>query len=159
MSGAATVLKPAPRRVRTAPDSVLGALGAAMVMLAVVVWLAGGPKDGATGTLVAPPVVELLEPADGSIVDGPLAVVFTSQVELAPQPGGWGVGEYHLHLRLGGLELMPGPADVVALPAGRYRWTVGALEPGTHRLQLYWSDARHAPVEGGESGVVEIEAR
>ena len=145
------------RRARSVPDRLLGAIGAGMVLLAIVLLLRGGADEGAP--LAGPPSVALLTPAAGAVVEGPLALEFTIQQELQRQPAGWGVGGYHLHLQLDGLELMPGAADVQAIRSGTYRWTVGLLEPGPHRLQLYWSDARHQRVEGGESEVVEVEAR
>lgn len=130
-----------------------------MVILAIVLLIRGGVEDGAESALTAPPAVALLSPAAGAEIDGSLVLEFTTQRELERQPAGWGIGGFHLHLRLDGLELMPGPSDVQPLGNGRYRWTVGPLEPGAHTLQLYWSDARHAPVTGGESERVEVEAR
>ena len=145
------------RRARSVPDRLLGAAGVGMVLLAIVLLLRGGAEEGAP--LAGPPSVALLAPAAGAVLDGPLALEFTIQQELQRQPAGWGVGGYHLHLQLDGLELMPGAADVQPIGSGTYRWTVGALETGPHRLQLYWSDARHVRVEGGESEVVEVEVR
>ena len=160
MTGSAeTTLERPRRRARTVPDRVLGALGVGMMILALVVAVAGGAEDGGGRPLAAPPAVRLLEPAPGAVLEGPLAVVFAVEEALVPQPSGWGVGGFHLHLRLDGLELMPGAADVDALPSGEYRWTVGPLQSGPHRLQLYWSDASHVAVQGGESAVVEVEAR
>jgi hypothetical protein len=149
-----------PRRAtRTVPDRILGGLGAGMMVLALVVLIRGGTEDGGTRPLVTPPpAVELLEPAAGAVIAGSMALLFEVEDELAPQPSGWGVGGFHLHLRLDGLELMPGAADVAPLSSGAYRWNVGPLEPGPHRLQLFWSDQSHAPVEGGESAVVEVTA-
>ncbi len=157
MSAEAGVTLERPRRgSRGFPDRVLGILGAGMLVLAVVVLIRGGAEDGVGRPLAAPPAIELVEPVTGSELAGPLGVVFEVAEELAPQRSGWGVGGYHLHLRLDGLELMPGTADVEALSRERYRWTVGPLQPGPHRLQLYWSDASHVAVQGGESAVVEV---
>lgn len=148
-----------PRRTpRTVSDRVLGALGAGMVLLALIVLIRGGMADG-TQPLTSPPLLVLLEPTAGGEVDGPLALVFDVQAQLERQPAGWGVGGYHLHLQLDGLELMPGPADVTPVRSGGYRWVVGELEPGTHRLQLFWSDAQHRRVEGGESEVIEVQTK
>lgn len=147
------------RRTRSVPDRVLGALGAGMMVLALVVLIAGGEEDGVGRPLAAPPAVTWLAPTSGSALSGPLVIEFDAAEELAPQPSGWGAGGFHLHLRLDALELMPGPGDVVALPSGGYRWTVGQLEPGPHSLRIFWSDAQHQEVEGGASEVVEVEAR
>src|SRR5690606_11568205 len=140
------------------PDRVLGIAGALMVALAVVLLIRGGSSDG-NQQLTAPPLLALLEPQGGAVVDGPLVVSFDVQAQLEQQPGGWGIGGYHVHLQLDGLELMPGPGDVSAAGSGGYRWRVGELEPGKHRLGLYWSDAQHRRVPEGASEVVEIEVR
>lgn len=152
------VMDRARRRQRTIPDRMLGALGAGMILLALFVLIRGGMADGEQ-PLTGPPLLALLEPTPGSEVDGPLALVFDVQAELEPQPSGWGVGGFHLHLQLDGLELMPGPADMTPVRSGGYRWLVGELEPGVHRLQLFWSDAQHRAVEGGESDVIEVEVQ
>jgi hypothetical protein len=156
VSGEAGVTLAAPRGGRTIPDLVLGALGVGMMMLALVVLIQGGEEDAGSRPLPAPPAVALLEPAPGAAVGGPLSIVFRVEGELVQQPAGWGIGGFHLHLRLDDLELMPSRSDVEALRAGSYRWTVGRLEPGSHRLRLFWSDSGHQPVAGGESELVEI---
>lgn len=156
MSAASEVLE-APRAVRTVPDRVLGAIGGVMVLLAIYVAFAGGPRDGASA-LVNAPMLAIVQPADGTILEGPLVLAFDVQAEMQPQAGGWGVGGYHIHLHLDGLELMPGPTDVRPASSG-YQWVVGPLEPGTHTLQLYWSDENHRRVESGASEVVVIESR
>ena len=144
---------------RSLPDGLLGALGVGMVMLALVVLIRGGERDGAARPLAAPPAIEMLEPAPGSVLTEPLAVDFRVDGDLVQQPSGWGVAGLHVHLQLDGLELMPSAADIEQLPSGGYRWSVGRLEAGPHRLRLFWSDAQHRPVEAGGSTPVEIEAR
>ena len=155
MSAAAEVLEQP--RLRTVPDKVLGALGGLMVLLAIYVAFAGGPRDGAAAFANAP-LLAIVHPTDGSILEGPLVLSFDVQAEMQAQTGGWGIGGYHLHLHLDGLELMPGPADVRPASSG-YQWVVGPLEPGSHTLQLYWSDEYHRRVDSGASEVVVIEAR
>jgi hypothetical protein len=141
------------------PDPLLGTLGAGMVMVALVVLIRGGERDGAAPALAAPPTIELLKPASGAILTEPLAVDFRVDGDLIQQPSGWGVAGQHVHLQLDGLELMPSAADIEQRPSGSYRWRVGRLEAGPHRLRLFWSDAQHRPVEAGGSAPVEIEAR
>lgn len=159
MSGEAGVVpQSSPRAPRSIPDRVLGALGVGMMILGLVVLIGGGEEDGVGRPLAAPPAVALVEPTAGATLPGPLVLVFETEEELMPQPAGWGAGGFHLHLQLDDLELMPATADIEPLGSGRYRWTVGRLEPGPHRLRLFWSDAEHRPVEAGASAVVEVEA-
>lgn len=156
MSGAAEVLN-RPKPARSVPDTVLGLVGGAMVLLALFVLIQGGLRDGA-GAAAPAPLLAVVHPTSGSVLEGPLVVQFDVQATMQPQPGGWGVGGYHLHLQLDVLELMPGPTDLRPASSG-YQWVVGPLEPGTHRLQLYWADEHHRRVEDGASEVVVIEAR
>lgn len=145
--------------VRAVPDRLLGLLGAAMLVLALVVLIRGGAEDDGGRPLAPPPAVRLLEPAAGATLDAPLAVVFEVDREMERMSSGWGVEGYHIHLQLDGLELMPASADIEPRGDRTYRWSVGPLEPGEHRLRLFWSDANHAPVEGGESEAIGIRAR
>jgi hypothetical protein len=129
-----------------------------MMLLALVVLIRGGEEDGGTRPVAPPPAVRLVAPAAGAVLTGGLEVVFELDEELQRMPSGWGVEGHHLHLQLDGLELMPAAADVQAVTRGRYRWSVGRLESGAHRLRLFWSDASHAPVAGGGSESIEIRA-
>lgn len=137
---------------RPIADRILGLVGGGMILLALLVLVFGGPGDGAAAAEGAPPELRILAPADGTILDGPLSVDFTSSAELAPQPGGWGTGDLHVHLRLGDRELMAAGETIRRLPAGAYRWTVGPLPAGEHTLRLFWSGADHRPLtnEGTE---------
>ena len=115
MSAAVDVLEQP--RVRTVPDRILGAAGGIMVLLAIYVAFAGGPRDGAAAFANAP-MLAIVHPSDGSILEGPLVLSFDVQAEMQPQPGGWGIGGYHIHLHLDGIEFMPGPADVRPASSG-----------------------------------------
>lgn len=147
------------RAPRILSDRLLGSVGVGMMVLAVVMLIRGGATDGGARPVARPPAIELLQPAAGASVDGPLALLFRVEGELVRQPSGWGVDGLHLHLQLDALELMPASADVEAVPGGAFRWTVGRLEPGPHTVRLFWSDAAHQPVEGGASRAAEIQVR
>lgn len=150
-------VKESRRAPRILSDRLLGSVGVGMMVLAAVMLIRGGETDGGARPVAGPPAIELLHPLPGASVAGPLAVLFRLDGELVRQPSGWGVDGLHLHLQLDALELMPAAADVEAVPGGAFRWTVGRLEPGPHDVRLFWSDAAHRPVEGGESRTVEIE--
>ena len=146
---------PAAAAPRTVRETVLGVVGVLMVIGAVATLLLGG--EGDTGTAPGgPPAIEILRPAPGDTVRGPLDIVFRPAAELAPTSAGWGTGSLHLHLRLDGADYMPGAADIAREPAGAFRWSFAALPPGPHRLRLFWSGADHRPIEGGGSAEIEV---
>jgi hypothetical protein len=139
------------------PDRALGVLGGALVIGALVMLFVGGePDGGGSGEIVAPPVVEIVAPADGAVLSGPLEVVFRVPARLSMRPGGWGVGDFHLHLSLDGVELMPATADLEPVGEGEYRWRVGRLEPGTHPLHLLWSGRDHRPLPETRTATVRV---
>lgn len=126
------------------PDGLLGAVGAAMILLAVGVFLFGGPADGGVPT-APPPLLQLAAPAAGDTVPSTLQIHFTSTAPVTPMPGGWGAEGYHLHARLDQRELMPGPDDVRREGEG-YVWTIPGVPPGERELSISWSDAAHRPL-------------
>lgn len=141
-------------------DRLLGLLGGGMVLAAVVLLVAGGERDaGARPDPQAPPPPELLEPSDGQVVSGPVAVVFRTPRALEIGPGGWGTGEHHLHLEMDGIELMPRAADLERLSEGVYRWTLPPPPEGTRTLRLLWSGPDHRPIPGTETEPVRIRVR
>jgi hypothetical protein len=72
---------------------------------------------------------------------------------------GWNAGGRHVHLLVGGTELMAGSADVQPLGDNRYRWTVRSLPRGARTLQLTWSDEAHRPLAEGASRPVKVTVR
>lgn len=155
ISGRQAVIRPR----GTVPDRILGAVGWAMILAAVVFLLRGGERDGSAPP-IPPPPIEIVEPVQGAALDGPFAIVFrVPGVELSRMADGWGVAGMHLHILVDGGSFMPAPTDIVRLPDGSYRWSVRALDPGPHDIRLYWSDVRHAPLRDGGSGVLKVEGK
>ncbi|HET7274440.1 MAG TPA: hypothetical protein VFI91_04645 [Longimicrobiaceae bacterium] len=138
-------------------ERLLGWLGAGLVVLAIVVFFVGGESDGAAA-IGPPPAVEVIAPADGEALEGPLVFVFTAPGNLAPMPGGWGVAPFHLHAEIDGVEYMPAPDDI-AREDGRYRWHMGPLPAGRHELRLFWADAQHRPVRDGSTAMITVGVR
>jgi hypothetical protein len=144
----------------TTSDRLLGLLGAAMVIGAIALLVLGGEGDtGAAATTTTAPLIELRSPAGGAVGSGPVDVVFRVPGDLARLPGGWGIGDNHLHLSIDGIEVMPSASDLERLGAGEYRWRVAALEPGPHEIFLLWSGVDHRPIPGTGSETVRITAR
>jgi hypothetical protein len=144
-------------RAITLPDRLLGMVGGAMIFLALVLLVTGGPADGETPIAGEPPAIELLAPGPGATLVSPLAVRFRTQEPIAHGPGGWGTRGYHVHLELNGRELMPAPESIRREGGGEYVWDVGRVPPGETRLRLFWSDAEHRPVP--DSGTPDVMVR
>lgn len=122
-----------------------------------VAWMAGAATDTGAPQVNAPPALVLLSPADDAGVGRPLVVEFATRAALQPDPaGGWGANGMHLHLRAGAAELMPGPGDVRHHVNDRWQWTVRGLEPGTHRIRLFWAGADHRPLDLGASEEIDV---
>lgn len=150
---------PAAPAARTLPDRLLGMLGGAFVLLALVVLVRGGEEDGAPRASVEAPRIVVADPTGGEVIHGPLQLVFRSETELRVQPSGWGTGDLHLHLQVDDRQYMPATTDIERLPNGAYRWSFRRLEPGPHVLRLFWSDAAHVPVPGGGSPELRVHAK
>lgn len=139
------------------PDRALGVLGGALVIGALVMLFVGGESDdGGSEPVGAPPVLEIVAPADEASLSGPLEVVFRVPARLTMRPGGWGVEDFHLHLALDGVELMPAAGDLEQVGEGEYRWHVGRLDPGTHALHLLWSGVDHRPLPQTRTATVRV---
>jgi hypothetical protein len=143
-----------------ARDLLFGMVGGAMVLLAVVLLFVGGPRDtGAGAPQSEAPQLELLAPAAGAELSGPLAVDFRFPGTLSRNPGGWGTGDLHIHLEINGREYMPSPRDIQPLEGDVYRWTLPPLPTGTHALRLFWAGPDHRPMTAGESQTVTVRSR
>lgn len=149
----------APPAGRTPQDLILGVIGAAMVVVALVLLVLGGESDAGSPRPVVAPSLTVAAPAPGSEVEGPVEVVFRAGEELGPKPMGWGTDQLHLHLEVDGQQFMPATGDIRRLPDGSYAWRFAALEPGPHTLRLFWSDAGHQPLAEGASAPLRVQAR
>jgi len=136
------------KRPRALPDALLATLGVAMLLMAVVLMFIGGESDTTRRPVVAAPVLELLAPLDGTTVEGPVELIFSTSRPITAHRDGWGVDDFHLHAHLDGKEVMPNAAEVTPLERGRYRWTV-KLPAGPHAVRLYWAGPDHKPLPGG----------
>lgn len=146
-----------PSTGRPVADRVLGVVGGAMILAAVVLLFVGGESDGATGAAIDAPALEMIQPKHGSPVRTKrLFVVFRSEADLRPKPGGWGTDSLHLHLSLNGTELMPAAGDIERLPDDLFRWTLPRPEAGVHTLRLFWSGPDHRPIPGTGSRAVQV---
>lgn len=139
---------------RTRSDVVFGAVGAAAVLLAlyyfVVYAFGGGPRDGeAAGPPV--PVVRIVSPSRGEVVDQPVTLVFETDARLVRDATGWSADGLHLHVLVGATEVMAGPADVRELGGGRYQWRLPRLPSGEYPVRFMWSDENHQPIRAGGS--------
>lgn len=141
-----------------AADRVYAILGIGLVILALFFLVRGGPADTGAAQGGAPQLA-VVEPREGAEVTLPLGVVFDAGTRLQLGPMGWNAGGRHVHLRVGGTELMAGTADVTPLGANRYRWNVPTLPSGEQTLQLTWSDEAHRAVAEGASRPVRVRIR
>jgi hypothetical protein len=138
-------------------DRVYGIVGAAMAVLALFFLLRGEADTGAAAPAV--PRLTVVEPRDGAEAALPLGVVFDAGVPLAAGPMGWNAAGRHVHLHVGGTELMAANRDIQPLGGTRYRWTVPSLPRGEQTLRLAWSDEQHRPVAEGASRTVRVRVR
>jgi hypothetical protein len=150
-------LRPAERPGRTLPDALLGVVGGAMVLGALIVLVLGGERDtGSRSTITEAPQLTIVEPADGQILAGRLQVVFTVTEPLRAGPAGWGVDSLHIHASVNGREFMPASADVQRVDASHFRWVLPRVAPGPVRLRLYWSGPDHRPLAAGASETIGV---
>lgn len=132
-------------------DRLLGAIGGAMFLLAIVAGMAsllgGEPETLAPATF---PLV-LVSPQNEASADNPVELVFTTPAPLTQTPMGWGTESLHLHAAVNGQDVMPGGSDVTSLGGNRYRWKLRVPGPGAYTLRLFWSGPDHAPIAEGAS--------
>ena len=130
-------------------DLVFGAVAVLALVLALVFFVAGETDDGSAAP---PPRITVVEPASGTAVSGPFALVFETPARMVRDSTGWvAEGRYHLHATVGGVELMAGAADVRSLGGRRFRWLIPGLPPGEHRIRLQWSGPDHRTLREGGS--------
>lgn len=138
-------------------DRLLGLVGGAMVVAAIVLLLVGGESDGTAVVASGAPALELVQPEHGATVRTErLHLVFRVEGEFGPTAGGWGNDSLHLHLGLDGMEVMPAAGDVERLSPGLYRWTLARPAPGLHTARLFWSGPDHRPIAGATSRTVQV---
>ena len=136
------------------PDSVLAIVAGAMLLLATYLLFFGGPADNTASALPeVPPALFLIRPTEGDTVEA-VELEIRSGTPLAPQPGGWGSGGFHVHAELDGREIMPGPTDIRRAPANTYLWSLPPMPGGPHRISLFWSDPAHRRVTGTETAPI-----
>jgi hypothetical protein len=149
-------LQALPSRPMAGRDMALGVVGGAMVIFAVVLLFLGGERD--TGAAMPPasvPALEVTSPASGAEVVGPLVLEFSSAREMEFGPGGWGVGDLHIHMDIDGRSFMPSGRDIVRQPNGLYRWTT-SLPSGEHSVRLYWAGLDHRALTDGATEPVRV---
>jgi len=147
------------RRGRTIGDRALAFVGGAMVIVALLLLLFGGERDTGEALVAPPPAIDIGGPSPGDLIESPLEIRFRTGAPIGALRGGWGVGEFHLHAELGGMEIMPGPSDLRRLPDGSYLWTIGRLAAGEHTFRLFWSDAAHRPLDASATPAVTVRVR
>jgi hypothetical protein len=137
---------------------LIGTLLLGLLLLGFALWAdSAGKQAGAAARRV--PQIELLEPTDGQVVQGAVALVFHTPSELRRSPDGWESDGLHIHASVDGIELMPGADDIRPLGNNRYRWQLRPLPPGERALRLFWSDRLHREIEAGASPAVRVQAR
>jgi len=129
-----------------------------MVLGALFLLVFGGPRDTGLARTSAP-VLNIVQPTSGAVVSGPVDFVFAVAGEMERLPGGWGMGDLHIHLEFNQMEFMPGPNDIVRLPNGMYRWTIPGLPSGDHSARLFWAGPDHRATMEGSSIPVNLRSR
>ncbi|HEX8392327.1 MAG TPA: hypothetical protein VF665_08240 [Longimicrobium sp.] len=144
-------------------DRVFGIVGGALLLLALVFFirsLMGGPQDtGARTADASVPALRILSPAPGTESAQPLVVELDAGTPLTLGPMGWNAGGRHLHLFVGGTELMASSTELAHVRGTVYRWTLPRLPAGPTTLRLAWSGADHASMGQGASRTVPVTLR
>ena len=105
------------------------------------------------------PELTLLTPAaEDTLAAGPLELRFRSGAPLELGSMGWVADDLHPHVLLDGVEYMAGPADIMA-DGDAYRWSLPALEPGTHTLLLAWAGSHHGTLSDTVGQTVRLHVR
>ena len=141
---------------RNFSDRLLGAIAAAMLLLAVVAGigsLVGGEPEAQTPASFP---LELQSPANGASVGNPVELVFTTAAPLTQTRMGWGTQGLHLHAAVNGQDVMPAGPEITQIGSGRYRWRLRLSGAGEYTLRLFWSGPDHAPIAEGASAPVAV---
>lgn len=148
---------------RLMSDRIFGAVGVVLVLLGLFFWIRsfgeGGSDTGAGPAAVAVPTLAILSPAAGAELAQPAAVEFDAGAPLTLGPTGWTAAGRHLHLFVGGTELMASANELRQVEGTRYRWTLPVLPAGETTLRLAWSDESHRTIPDGASAPVTVRLR
>lgn len=148
---------------RGTADRVFGIVGGGLVLLALVFFIrsfTGGAQDTGTRAGAGPvPALRILSPAPGSSPAQPVAVEVDAGTPLVLGPSGWTANGRHLHLFVGGTELMASATELAPVRGTVYRWTLPVLPAGETTLRLRWSGESHASMEEGASQTVPVTLR
>ncbi|MBW3656759.1 MAG: hypothetical protein KY444_11705 [Gemmatimonadetes bacterium] len=147
---------------RLMADRVFGIVGGAMVLLGLVFlvrsFLEGGSDTG-SGPAVAVPQIRIVSPAAGAALPQPASVEFDAGAPLVLGPTGWTAAGRHLHLFVGGTELMASANEIAAVQGTRYRWSLPRLPPGSTTLRMTWSGENHDSITEGSSQTIPVTLR
>ncbi|HEX6037832.1 hypothetical protein [Longimicrobium sp.] len=148
---------------RLVSDRIFGAVGVVLVLLGLFFWVRsfaeGGSDTGAGPAAAAVPTLSIVSPAAGAEVAQPAVVEFDAGAPLTLGPTGWTAAGRHLHLFVGGTELMAASTELRPVSGTRYRWTLPALPAGETTLRLAWSDENHRTIPDGASTPVTVRLR
>lgn len=147
---------------RPVADRVFGIVGGVLVLLALVFWIRScgeGGSDTGVRPASAIPALAILTPTPGAELPQPAVVELDAGAPLTLGPTGWTAAGRHLHLFVGGTELMAAATELAPAGGTRYRWTLPRLPAGETTLRLAWSDERHRTIPQGASAAVPIRLR
>jgi len=94
------------------------------------------------------PALDIVLPKDGAKVSSQLAVIFHSPGHMADLTMGTATPGTHLHIDTGDISLMPTMQQLVSLGNSHYLFLFDLpVEPGHHKIKVYWSDAQHRTID------------
>jgi len=153
---------------------IFGFVSIAFVIVALVVLVLALRVERVDLASLDIPQLTLLEPREGTVVQGPIEFTFEVGGPFRPGPDGWGVGPLHIHMVQGRREYMPrfGPLhihmvqgrreymprfdDIRQVAAGRYVWTMPPFADGEHTFRLVWATDTHGAIPDGASEPVTV---
>jgi methionine-rich copper-binding protein CopC len=111
----------------------------------------------ATGGL---PPLRIVTPANGATVGNPVVVVVETTADLMKAGmGGHGMSDEparHLHVDIGTRMTMPTARQLTKVGSNRYSIALGRVRAGRQVLRVYWADAHHKPIGGGQIVTVTV---